>query len=314
MNEHVFQRVSVLMGGVSEERAVSLSSGAAVAEGLRLAGREVVEVDVLGRDFDLPPDTDAVFIALHGGFGEDGRVQEILEERRMPYTGSGPRSSWLAFNKILAKELFFAHDIPTPNFEVLRSGQRRSLDLPVAVKPVLQGSSFGMHRVTRESDWDAALEDALSYHGEVIVEPWIEGRELTVGVVCSEALPVLEIRAPGNNYDYRAKYTKGVTEYIVPAELDARSTLMCRRIALKTFEVLGCRGFGRVDMRMSADGSVYVLELNTIPGFTPTSLLPKSAAAAGYGFSDLCDRIIQSASLDLVALREEYAEVKNVVE
>lgn len=296
--ETIFQHVSVLMGGVSREREVSLRSGMAIAEGLRQAGRDVVEIDVRGRELEMPGWVEGVFIALHGEFGEDGEVQDILERRGVPYTGSGPEGSRLAFNKKLAKNLFLSHHIPTPRFEILRAGLKRTLDLPVVVKPIRQGSSLGVHKVSVESEWDRAFADSISYDGEVIVEEFIDGRELTVGVVCGDVLPVIEIRAPDNNYDYRAKYSPGLTQYAVPAQLDERALRECREMTLESFRILKCRGFGRADLRMSSSGRVYMLEVNTIPGFTETSLLPKAALSAGCGFPQLCDRIMQSAALD----------------
>lgn len=279
------------------EREVSLRSGRAVAEGLRQAGRSVVEVDVRERRLYLPSGVEAVFIALHGEFGEDGQVQELLERDCIPYTGAGPAGSRLAFDKKLAKEVMVARNISTPDFEILRIGGRRNIGLPVVVKPVSQGSSFGVHKVASESEWNAAFADALAYGNEVLVESFIEGWELTVGIVCGEALPIIDIRAPGSNYDFHAKYTMGVTEYLVPAALDLESTRRCQDLSLRTFDALGCRGLGRVDLRLSEDGIAYVLELNTIPGFTETSLLPKAALAAGLGFPALCDRIMQAAAL-----------------
>lgn len=285
------------MGGFSSEREVSLRSGAAVAKGLRLGGYRVTEVDIRGREFDLPAGTDAVFIALHGEFGEDGQIQSLLEQRGVPYTGSNPAASRLAFDKEKSKRVLLDRRVRTPPFEVLRPGRRRTLPLPVVVKPVRQGSSFGVHRVARESEWEAALADALGYNGAVIVEPFIDGKELTVGLVGDEALPAIEIRAPDNNYDYRAKYTKGVTEYLAPAPLSKAETEQCRDLALATYRALGGRGMGRVDLRLAPDGDLYVLELNTIPGFTETSLLPKAAAVAGYSFAELCVRIVGLACL-----------------
>ncbi len=287
------------MGGFSCERAVSLRSGAAVAAGLRQQGYRVSEVDVRRRAFNLPAATEAVFIALHGEFGEDGQLQDWLERRGLPYTGSGPEASRLAFDKALTKRLLQQQGLATPAFEILGPGQRRCLDLPLVVKPVRQGSSFGVHRVLIEKDWPAALADALSYNGEVIVEQFIEGRELTVGLVDHEVLPLIEIHAPENNYDYRAKYTKGLTEYLVPAPLSQQQSELCQDLALRTYQALGGCGLGRVDLRMALDGSVYVLELNTIPGFTETSLLPKAAQCAGYTFPELCGRIMGLARLHL---------------
>jgi D-alanine-D-alanine ligase len=286
------------MGGFSSERDVSLRSGASIAIGLRQSGYLVTEVDIRNRAFDLPAGTDAAFIALHGEFGEDGQIQAMLDQRGVPYTGSGPEASKLAFDKDRSKSAMIKHGVATPDYEVLRAGGRRSLPLPVVVKPVRQGSSFGVHRVMREHEWQAALADALTYNGEVLVEPFIDGKELTVGLMGEEVLPVIEIHAPDNNYDYRAKYTKGMTEYLVPAPLGKAETELCQALALGAYRALGARGMGRVDLRMASDGAMYVLELNTIPGFTETSLLPKAAAAAGYSFADLCDRIVRMATLN----------------
>ena len=283
------------MGGPSAERDVSLRSGAAVAKGLREAGYDVSEVDVHGPDFILPAGVEAVFVALHGEFGEDGQVQATLEKRRMPYTGSGPEASRTSFDKVLSKRTFVEKNIPTPEYEVLKKGKKPSLNLPVVVKPACQGSSIGVHRVTSGNGWNAALDDSFKYGTEVIVERYIEGRELTVGVVGDEALPVVEIVAPDEWYDYDAKYTKGACKYLVPAKIEAGTYAQCQEIALKTFRALGCRGLGRVDFRLSGDGRLYVLELNNIPGFTETSLLPKAAGQAGIGFPALCDRIMRMA-------------------
>ncbi|OGV65265.1 MAG: hypothetical protein A2283_05615 [Lentisphaerae bacterium RIFOXYA12_FULL_48_11] len=286
------------MGGASSERAVSLRSGKAVAGGLKEAGYEVEEIDVKGVDFQIPTGIEAVFVALHGEFGEDGRVQEILEKRGLPYTGSGPAASRQSFDKVLSKKSFIANGIPTPAYEVLRKGEKRSLDLPVVIKPACQGSSIGVHKVNQESEWERALIDSFSYGPELIIEAYISGRELTVGVVDKDVLPVVEIVAPDDWYGFDAKYTKGASQYLVPAPIEEGLVKACREITLKTFKVLGCRGMGRVDFRLASDGRLYVLELNNIPGFTETSLLPKAAAQAGIGFSSLCDRIMNTACLD----------------
>lgn len=297
MSGRPFHRVGVLMGGRSSEREVSLRSGAAVAAGLRSAGYEVTEV-VLEDDRIVLPDTlEAVFIALHGRFGEDGTLQALLKKRGVPYTGSGPEASRRAFDKRLTKQILLREKIPTPEFEVLRAGSPRRLPLPVVIKPAREGSSIGVHRVFEEEDWPAALADALQYDEEVIVERFIEGRELTVGLVGEETLPVLEIRPPQGFYNYRAKYTSGQSEYLVPAPIPDEWASRCRALAWRTFRALGAEGMGRVDLRMAPDGTAYVLELNTIPGFTETSLLPKAARAAGLSFPALCDRIMCSASV-----------------
>lgn len=292
-----FKKVGVLMGGPSSEREVSLKSGAAVAKGLRAAGYDVVEIDVKGRSLDLPAGVEAVFVALHGEFGEDGEIQALLRASRVPYTGSGPESSRRAFDKLLSKRAFLNHDIPTPAFELLEAGGRRTLPLPAVVKPVRQGSSIGVHIVFEEAEWAGALKDALSFDGQVLAESYIEGRELTVGVVGDEVLPVIEIRAAEGFYDYRAKYTQGGSKHIVPAPIPADRANECRALAARVFRALDCQGMGRVDFRMTPAGALYVLELNNIPGFTEMSLLPEAARAAGIEFPELCDRILAMASV-----------------
>jgi D-alanine-D-alanine ligase len=285
------------MGGPSAEREVSLRSGVAVAGGLREAGYTVSAVDVAGRTLDVPAGTDAVFIALHGEFGEDGSVQELLDREGIPYTGSGPAASRRAFDKILSKDVFVRAGIPTAGYEVLRAGEARSLALPVVVKPPRQGSSIGVYRVDDEKQWDDALARVLELDDEALVESYLPGRELTVGVVEKEVLPIIQVIAPGDWYDYDAKYAGGQTQYVVPAPVDEACEQACRHEALRVFEALGCRGLGRVDFRVDSEGRAYVLEMNTIPGFTATSLLPKAAASAGIGFPELCGRIMETASL-----------------
>jgi len=292
-----FQNVAVLMGGPSAEREVSLHSGEAVAGGLREAGYDVVEIDVPDRTLRIPDNIEAVFVALHGGFGEDGEVQGLLDELGLPYTGSGPASSRAAFDKVISKRIFLENGIPTPEYRVLKQGGRRELPLPAVVKPACQGSSIGIHRVFSDGEWDRALADAFAYGPEVVVESLLDGKELTVGIVGTEPLPVLEIVAPDDWYDYGAKYTKGACRYLVPAPIDRELSRRCQVLSVRTFEALGCRGFARVDMRLDRDGEPSILELNTIPGFTETSLLPKAAAEFGLNFSALCDRIMHTASL-----------------
>ena len=297
MSAKKFRKVGVLMGGPSSEREVSLRSGAAIAGALRTRGYEVVEIDLKTTSVEIPAGVEAVFVALHGEFGEDGGVQAILRERKIAYTGSGPEASELAFDKVLSKKVFADHGIPTPKHEILGAGQRRTMALPVVVKPVREGSSIGVHIVTDESRWLASYSDALLHGGEVLVESFIEGTELTVGLVGDQVLPVLEIRAPQGFYDYQAKYTKGVTEYLVPAPIPEERARTCQQLALRVFDALGCRDMARVDFRMNSKGELYVLELNSIPGFTETSLLPKAAKAAGIEFPELCDRILQMANV-----------------
>lgn len=293
-----FHRVGVLKGGTSAEREVSLRSGAAIARGLRDAGYEVVEIDVVEPVLTLPDSLDAVFIALHGTFGEDGDVQRLLERAGIPYTGAGIASSRDSFDKLRTKQILEEHGISTPPFAVVSVGAERPLDVPVVVKPLRQGSSIGIHIVRDDAAWEKAICDAAQFDRDILVESYVPGRELTVGIVGEQVLPVLEIRAPDGNYDYDAKYTAGATEYLVPAPLSPEVTACCQDLAKRTFDALRCRGLARVDLRLDDQEQAWVLELNTIPGFTETSLLPKAAQAAGIEFQTLCRGIMETASLD----------------
>ena len=288
-----FQKVAVLLGGPSSERAVSLRSGAAVAKALRERGYEVVEV-VVGEDrsFAVPPGTEVAFVAMHGHFGEDGTIQALLRKQGIPHTGSSPEASARAFDKSKSKPVIAAAGIPTPAYEFLRKGEKRTLPLPVVVKPVRQGSSVGVSRVKREEDWNAALAAALGYDDIALVEEFIPGRELTVGVVGDVVLPVIEIVAPDDFFDYRAKYTAGVSQHVIPAPVPEATAQACREAALATFRALGCAGMGRVDIRLRPDGRLFVLELNNIPGMTEISLLPDAARAHGWSFGELCEKIL----------------------
>jgi len=299
--------IAVLKGGFSAEREVSLQSGAAVAAGLRKAGYAVTEIDVSSPDFMIPEGIESVFIALHGTFGEDGGAQARLEKLGIPYAGAGVEASRISFDKILTETRLRALGIPVPESEVLRRGEEPTLALPLAVKPPRQGSSVGCHLVFEETDWSPAFEDALQYDQEILVQRFIPGREFTVGIVefpsheaseiRREVLPIVEIVTSDGWYDYTAKYEVDTTHYVVPANLEPEKGAEMQALALKTFVALDCRGFGRVDFRMDPEGKLFVLELNTIPGFTTHSLLPKAAFAAGIDFPSLCDRIIRTASL-----------------
>lgn len=290
-----FGKIAVLMGGPSAEREVSLCSGRAVAGALRTAGYEVSEIDLPGREVDLPAGVEAVFIALHGEFGEDGELQAWLDERGVPYSGSGAESSRVAFDKVLTKQRFRDAEVSSARYEVLRPGDPCSLPLPVVVKPSRQGSTIGVHRVDDAAQWPEAVEDAFRYGDAVIAETYVPGRELAVGVVGDDTLPVVEIVAPDGWYDYGAKYTKGRTAYHVPAPLSEDDSARCMAVGRGAYDCLGCRGFGRADLRMTLEGEVYALEVNSIPGFTETSLLPMAAAHAGMSFPELCARIMELA-------------------
>lgn len=296
--ERKYQNVAVLKGGISSEREVSLRSGLAISQGLREAGYTVTEIDVVQNDVVFPSSIDAVFVALHGAFGEDGGVQQVLADMNLPYTGSDVASCRIAFDKVLTRNCLSAAGIPVPAgdiFEAIDPPPAPTRSLPLVVKPPCEGSSMGCHLVFEDADWNAAFLDAARYSKTVLVEEYIPGRELTVGLVGDQVLPVVEIKTATQWYDFEAKYVTGETQYQVPAILTDMQTKQLQTLALETFRALGARGFGRVDFRLSPAGNPYVLEFNSIPGFTPTSLLPKAAQAAGIGFSELCATIMELA-------------------
>ena len=283
--------LAVLMGGPGSEREVSLRSGAAVARAFRGAGYRVTEVDVQGPEFELPPGTDLCINMIHGTFGEDGQIQAILDYRGIAYTGEGEAGSRIAFDKLASKKLFVDAGVPTPRWEVLEPGAKPTLPLPVVVKAPREGSSVGVHLVREAEQLEAALADCANLDREILVEELIEGRELTVGVVGDRALAVVEIRPHEGFYDYAHKYTKGASEYFCPAPLDEATTRRVQETALAAHRALGLEVYSRVDILLRADGEPFVLETNTIPGMTETSLLPKAAAAVGLDFLALCEEI-----------------------
>lgn len=294
-----YQKVAVLMGGVSSEREVSLRSGAAVAKALRDAGRDVAEVVLDKPSLDgVALDCDAVFIALHGGYGENGGVQADLERLGIPYTGPGPAASRIAMDKIETKRVFLAASIPTPPFTVVREGdppESVALCFPVVVKPPRDGSSVGLTCPCDNAGLPDAIAKARAIDPEVLVEEYIPGREWTVAVIGGEALPVIQISPKGGVYDYESKYTAGATVYEALDETPL--TRKCRAIALAACDAIGVRGISRVDMRVTDDGRPFVLEINTVPGFTATSLVPKAAAKAGWSFPFTCARVLDLATL-----------------
>jgi D-alanine-D-alanine ligase len=281
-------RIAVLMGGPSTERAVSLQSGRMVVEALRPTGAAVSPVVVEGAEFALPAKTDVAFIAMHGAFGEDGQIQRILEERGVAYTGSDAAASERAFDKITAKDCFIEAGIPTPHYGA-------DAKLPVVVKPARQGSSVGVTIVRDRQALDTALMNARQYDDRILIEEFVRGRELTVGVLGNRELPVVEIRTRSGFFGYHEKYTAGGAEEIVPAPLDSTVASKALRFSRLAHERLGCRDFSRVDLMLSDRGEVFVLEVNTIPGLTQNSLLPKAAKAAGLSMSDLCVRMVEMA-------------------
>lgn len=302
--------VAVVMGGPSAERDVSLATGTAVAEALRDKGYNVEAID-------LEPDriteqlnecgATIVFNAVHGLYGEDGCLQGVLEMIGMPYTGSGVLASALAMDKVASKRIFQATEIPTPRCLILSQEDKqnqkeiilKTFSLPIVVKPASQGSSIGVVIVKQENELTAALETAFSYGKEVLIEEFVIGKELTVAVMASQgevrAFPVINIVPHSGTYDFKSKYTKGETEYLVPAPLSEAETKRAQEVAIQAYKVLGCRGVARADLMLDKEGQVFVLELNTVPGMTSTSLVPKAALAVGLSFPDLCEKILLSA-------------------
>lgn len=296
----------VMLGGPSAEREVSLRSGAAVAKALRTLGHEVSEVDPKNGDFTLPKKYDVVFLALHGTFGEDGQVQQKLDKLHALYTGCDVESSRIAFDKVLTKQRCVKAGITTAKFIVAKSPQTpfpQNLTLPFIVKPVRQGSSVGLHFVESAEDWNNAIAGALKFDSEVLVEEKIIGRETTVGILDGQPLPLVEVRPKVGSYDYQNKYTVGATEYFCPADFDPATTKKIQDAALGAFRAIGGRDYARVDVMVRSSGDPVVLEVNTLPGMTETSLLPKAAAAAGLNYEQLCQRMV-----DLALKRKKTAD------
>jgi D-alanine-D-alanine ligase len=290
--------ITVMLGGPSAEREVSLRSGAAVAQALRSLGHSVQELDPKDTKWVLASGTDVVFLALHGSYGEDGTVQRQLEELGVPYTGCDPEASRLAFDKVLTKQRCLEAGIATPPFVVFEAPGASwpiGWEPPVVLKPVRQGSSVGLQFVRRVADWSAALEEALRYDSQVLMEEQILGRETTVGILAGEALPVVEVRPKKGVYDYTTKYTAGASDYFCPAPFETEVTQRIQAVALGAFRAIGGRDYARVDVMVRANNQPMVLEVNTLPGMTETSLLPKAAAAAGLSYAALCQRMIDLA-------------------
>ena len=330
-------RVTVLMGGTSSERDVSLASGIRVAEALRSRGHDVRAVDPARGEISLdeqralaggvvvqtaPPsqealrrmarealpkmastlpragDTDVVFLGLHGGTGEDGTIQAMLDLAAVPYTGSGHLASALAMDKDLSKQLFRQSGVTTADWLMAPAGAdevNARLGFPVIVKPSKQGSTVGLSIVRDPGQLQAAIDEASNFDDEVMIEAFIAGRELTVGILGGDALPVGEIVPKHEIYDYECKYTPGMADERFPAELTSEETARIQHEARVAFRALKLGGCARIDFRMSQDGRFYCLEANTLPGMTQTSLIPQAAAAAGISFPELCDRIVRLA-------------------
>ena len=296
------KKIGVLMGGLSSEREISLSTGNSVVEAMTRKGLKAFPIDVDRNIATALREIDLAFIALHGTYGEDGCIQGVLEYLKIPYTGPGVTGSALAYDKLKTKEILKFHGIPTADYEVFYKNQnqpiKRSLDLPVVVKPTNQGSSFGVSIVNTEDQWESALESAFEYSEEIIVEKFIGGRLLAIGMKGEMPMPIVHISPKSGFYDYEAKYTSGKTEYLCPANLSKHEKNKCNEVSIKTFKVLRGRGLPRVDIILDDEGTPYVLEMNTIPGMTPTSLLPMAALKMGMDFDDLVLEILKTAQLD----------------
>jgi D-alanine-D-alanine ligase len=330
-------KIALLLGGTSSERDVSLASGIRVAEALRTCGHEVRAIDpargplsddeqralATGRVVQTAPpsqealrrmarealpsfasnlprqgDADVVFLGLHGGSGEDGTIQALLDLGGVPYTGSGHLASALAMDKDLSKHLFRQANVSTAKWLMAPAGVdevNAALGLPVIVKPSKQGSTVGLSIVRNASELQPAMDEAFNFDDEVMIEEFIAGRELTVGILGNIALPVGEIIPKHEIYDYECKYTAGMADERFPAELTKQETARVQDEALRAFRALKLRGCARIDFRMAKDGTFYCLEANTLPGMTQTSLIPQAAAAAGISFPELCDRIVRLA-------------------
>ncbi len=299
MNARLPKKIAVLMGGPGSERDVSLATGRGVAKALRSLGCEVSEVDVREENFDIPQGTELAFITIHGTFGEDGQLQRILETRGVSYTGDDVRGSETAFDKIESKKKFEATGVPTPRWEVIRVGQPPTLDIPFVIKPPRQGSTVGVYIIKSAEQVEGALAEVAKFDSELLVEEFIPGRELTIGILGEQALPILEIIPKGGFYDFNNKYpflnpqAGGAAEHVCPARIDDGLTRTIQEMALQAFRALGLRVYGRVDVILPENAAATVLEVNTIPGMTEASLLPEAAAAAGISYEKLCARIIE---------------------
>jgi len=303
--EMLTKKIGVLLGGLSAEREISLKTGKASLQALQKLGYDAVAIDVKQ---NLPQQlqeagVEVAFIALHGRFGEDGRVQGLLEMLQIPYTGSGVMASSMAIDKVMTKQLLGYHQLLTPKFDFMRPGDSandlllRCKELPLIVKPSREGSTIGITIAHNQDVLNSGIETAAAMDGTVLVEEYIDGSELTVSVLNDEALPVIQIVPKSGFYDYQAKYTTGATEYILPAPMTAASYELIQNAAVNACRALGCRGAARVDF-MFRGGEFFCIEVNTIPGMTETSLLPKAAQAAGIDFPQLVEMILLDADLD----------------
>ncbi len=302
--------ISILYGGASTEHKISIQTGLAIAEAIK----DRYNLDMINLDSEiynaphLLVGSDLVFNALHGGDGENGTIQSFLDLHHIPYTGSGAKSCKIAMDKNITKLIAKSVNIQTPNWILLKRNQHTGMQLqnnqpskfsyPYVVKPSCEGSTFGLTIVREESELEEAISHASEYGDEILIEEFIPGRELTVGILGNQPLPIVEIKPSHDLYDYECKYTEGMSEYFVPAELSDSLKRSLSEDALKIYKTIGCRHYARVDFRLNEAGEHYLLEINTLPGMTSTSLLPMAAMAAGLEFPDLIDTIIKIASME----------------
>ncbi|MDN3650524.1 D-alanine--D-alanine ligase [Reinekea marina] len=296
-------KVAVIYGGMSSEREVALMSGETVIQGLKEAGYNVVSLDLVITESLVPwlqaEKPDLVFPVLHGGMGEDGTLQAVLQWHGFPFTGSGVIGSAVALDKYRSKQIFRAAGLPTADFNIVKSAEQArqlegQLHYPVFVKPANEGSSIGISRVNSKSEFLPAIELAMEYDKEVLVETFIDGPEYTVGIVGDELMPVVSMKSQTEFYDYEAKYISDDTEYNIPSGLSDEKEAYVQSIAKQAFEALNCSGWGRVDLMMNSKGEVFILEVNTIPGMTSHSLVPMSARAKGWSLAQLMKRIVDT--------------------
>ncbi len=297
-----FGKVAVFLGGKSAEREVSLKSGGMVLNALRSRGVDALPFDPAERGLGalIGERFERAFIALHGRFGEDGTVQGVLEWLGIPYTGSGVLASALAMDKLRTKLLWHAEGLPTPSYAVLTKDSdlravARKLGVPLMVKPASEGSSIGMSKVRSAARLDEAYALAVNYDRVVIAEKFIDGTELTAGILGDQVLPLIKLETPRDFYDYEAKYIANDTRYIVPCGLSTARERDMQALCLKAFRSIGCSGWGRVDLMLNRQGRAFLLEVNTVPGMTDHSLVPMAARAVGMSYEDLCLRILEAA-------------------
>ena len=298
-------KVAVLMGGIGSEREISIQSGTCVVDALRQAGFNVIASDITPDNLEILEDKsiDIFFPALHGEFGEDGKLQQILDDKSLLYAGSGPAASKTAFDKIQSKKLFTEVGVNVPSvIEYDRQIETNELEKQLGyladkyvIKPITQGSSVGVNIVSTTQEAVKAAQETFVQFGDCMIEEFIQGREITVGILCGQVLPIIEIQTKVDFYNYHAKYVDEQTEYLFETITESSLVKKINDAAIDCFEALGCRHFARVDFILSKENIPFVLEVNTIPGFTDHSLLPKSAAKAGFSMSDLCTKIIETA-------------------